>query len=244
MPQAINERDIVLQNFQGPLDLLLHLVSTKELEIATLSLVSITDQYLEMVYASSMTTDELADFLVIAATLLEMKSKYLYRGDDGEEYFLSEDNPKDELVQRLIEYKQIKDLSLCLQKQEGAMEGVCVRESVDFVVEDESLQLDLSLLKHALTLIMLKMERYDEDRQKFFNTIARERVTMEGQMTLIKKMLQTTSSLTFDMLFDDKVETSDVIVTFLALLELLKKKKIRIIQETLYAQILIVGGIS
>lgn len=240
--------EIKLKTFEGPLDLLLHLITRDEIDIYDIPIVSITSQYIEAIDDIAMLDMELAsEFIVMAATLLEIKSKMLLPDKgDLEVYDYSAEDPRQELVKRLIEYKKFKDIASALRETEGTLDEVLFREQDDLgkyvknvPVETLNQSLESSLLIEAVKRLMLKMSRFDEVRQDYFKGIKRDVFTVDEKITKVRQKLALEETFAFSSLFDAKITKEEVVVTFLALLELLKLKEIGIVQEALFDDIII-----
>lgn len=240
--------EIKLKTFEGPLDLLLHLITRDEIDIYDIPIVSITSQYIEAIDGIAMLDMELAsEFIVMAATLLEIKSKMLLPDKgDLEVYDYSAEDPRQELVKRLIEYKKFKDIASALRETEGTLDEVVFREQDDLgkyvanvPVEKLNQSLESSLLLEAVKRLMLKMNRFDEVRQDYFKGIKRDVFTVEEKIGKVRSRLAEEETFAFSALFDTRITKEEVVVTFLALLELLKLKEIGIVQKTLFDDIII-----
>lgn len=240
--------DIKLEAFEGPLDLLLHLITRDEIEISDIPIVSITAQYLEAIGdLKDMDLDVATEFIVMAATLLEIKSKMLLP-DKGEVdlYDYAAEDPRQELVKRLVEYKKFKDIANALRETEGTLDEVVFRDQEDLAryvqnvpVASLNMDMDSTLLIEAVKRLMLKMSRFDEIRQQYFKGIKRDTYTVEEKISKVRSRLLLEDSFEFTMLFGETITKEEVVVTFLALLELLKLKEITIVQDKLFGDICI-----
>jgi segregation and condensation protein A len=235
---AIN---VKLEAFEGPLDLLLHLIEKAEVDIYDIPIAEITDQYLH--YINMMDVHDLeisSEFIVMAATLLEIKSKMLLPKQKKEEN--SEDNidPREELIRKLIEYKKYKEASLELKDKLGIYSKVFYKppEPIeDYLTDVTSISnVSLDMLYISFRNILLKNE---SKKRNNFREIYREVVTVEDKIRLINKLLASKPSFYFDDLFVSCYNKYEIIVTFLAVLELLKRRSLIIEQEKNYARILI-----
>lgn len=241
--------EIRLEAFEGPLDLLLHLVDKNKVDIYDIPIVTITDQYIE--YIDAMKTrdmDIMSEFLLMAATLLAIKSKMLIptlRGTDEEEI----EDPRMELIERLVEYKTYKEMSAQLRDMQLDVDHVIYREkSLPKEVLAYEEPVDISELLGDLTLNklnnvfkeVLQRERLRKDPVRSgFGEIKKEELSLEDK---IKEVLEYSSShkrFTFISLFDDVRTRMQIIVTFLALLELMKSGQLTIVQENIYDDIII-----
>lgn len=241
--------DIKLEAFEGPLDLLLHLITRDEIDISDIPIVSITTQYIEAIQNLDELDLELAtEFIVMASTLLEIKSKMLLPDTkDVDIYEYSAEDPRQELVKRLIEYKKFKDMANALREFEGTLDEVVFREQDDLSQYVQNVPKDLlnesmdsTLLIEAVKRLLVKMNRFDDIRQGYFKDIKRDVYTVDDKISKVRQRLLSQDAFTFTMLFDESISKEEVVVTFLALLELLKLKEISIVQETLFGDIQIV----
>ncbi len=232
-----------LENFEGPLDLLLHLIEKNKVNIYDIPIVLITEQYLE--YVSHMETEDLdvvSEFLVMAATLIDIKCKMLLPAEvdeDGEEQ-----DPRAELVARLLEYKMYKCLALELQDMEQGAEKLFFKPStIPKEVEKYEAPVDLDQLLDGLTLAKLQsifqsvMKRHNDKidpiRSKF-GTITKEPVSLEEKVGSVMGYARKHRRFSFRQLLERQGDRLDVVVTFLAVLELMKMGKIYLTQENLF----------
>ena len=241
--------DIKLEAFEGPLDLLLHLITRDEIDISDIPIVSITTQYIEAIQDLDELDLELAtEFIVMASTLLEIKSKMLLPDtNDVDIYEYSAEDPRQELVKRLLEYKKFKDMANVLREFEGTLDEVVFREQDDLSQYVQNVSKDLlnesmdsTLLIEAVKRLLVKMNRFDDIRQGYFKDIKRDVYTVDDKIFKVRQRLLSQDAFTFTMLFDESISKEEVVVTFLALLELLKLKEISIVQEALFGEIQIV----
>ena len=229
-----------LDSFEGPLDLLLHLIKKNEINIYDIPIALITQQYLE--YLSLMTSLNLSvagDFLVMAATLVQIKSRMLLPLDETD---VDEDDgpdPREELVRRLLEYKQYKDAASRLDVRERLWREVFYRDreqNVNLETQQEgSLMDDVTLfdLVNCLRAILARTPHRE------LLEIPAERLTVNGRMDTILSMLSGKESLPFISLFENHGHRLLIIVTFLALLELTRVKLVRVFQGAPFGPILI-----
>ncbi|MCI9362288.1 MAG: segregation/condensation protein A [Hungatella sp.] len=232
-----------LENFEGPLDLLLHLIEKNKVNIYDIPIVLITEQYLE--YVSHMETEDLevvSEFLVMAATLIDIKCRMLLPvevDEDGEEQ-----DPRAELVARLLEYKMYKCLAMELQDMEQGAEKHFFKEpTIPKEVEKYEAPVDLDQLLDGLTLAKLQNifqsvmkrqnDKIDPIRSKF-GTITKEPVSLEEKVGAVMGYARQHQRFSFRQLLERQGDKLEVVVTFLAVLELMKMGKIYLTQETLF----------
>lgn len=235
---AIN---VKLEAFEGPLDLLLHLIEKAEVDIYDIPIAEITDQYLH--YINMMEIHDLevsSEFIVMAATLLEIKSKMLLPKPKKEENITDDIDPREELVLKLIEYKKYKEASLELKDKLGIYSKVFYKppEPIEDYIDDVASisNVSLDMLYMSFRNIILKNE---SKRKNSYTEIYREVVTVEDKIRLINKLLAGKPSFYFDDLFIGCYNKYEIIVTFLAILELLKRRSLLIEQEKNFSRILI-----
>lgn len=238
-----------LESFEGPLDLLLHLIDKAEVDIYNIPIKEITAQYLE--YIQGMQELELevtSEFLVMAATLLAIKSKMLLpKPPVIEEYFDSdwdmedEFDPRAELVQKLIEYRKYKGIADHLREKELERALIFTREPADLtpfvqqVVENPVEGLHLS----DLLLAFRKALRKQANRHRFAK-IHRDEISVKDRIRQVTDILKESGGkLLFSSLIPEDTTREEIVVTFLALLELMKMKQIVVFQHKLFEDMVI-----
>ncbi len=239
--------DIKLEAFEGPLDLLLHLIDKNKVNIYDIPIVEITDQYMECIRDMELldSMDSMSEFLVMAATLLKIKSKWLLPREEKEE----EEDPREELVNRLMEYKmykyaagELKDLSVEAEKIYYKPETV-PQEIKNYIepVKPEEIVGDVTLerLNQVFSMVMKrKKDREDPVRSKF-GKIEKEQYKVEDRMEKILSSIRGFQHINFRTLLDIQPSKEMVIVTFLAVLELMKTGQISVDQENNFDEIYI-----
>lgn len=237
---------IQIDSFEGPLDLLLHLISREEIDIYDIPIVRITSQYLEII--KDLDLDRATEFLVMAATLIEIKSKMLLpdKHEIEDYYEYSEMDPRKELVKRLVEYKRYKEAAEKLRQTEGTLDEIVFKDQEELggyvrqlSVEELNEDLAASLLTDAVKRLIEKMNRFDEHRKGFFKGIKRDVFTVEEKIKKVRELIGKKDLFTFSSLFGEEIIKEEVVVTFLAVLELLKLKEITIEQKELFDDIII-----
>ena len=219
---------VQLQIYEGPLDLLLHLIKQNELSIADIPIASITEQYLEALeLMQGLNLDVSGEYLVMAATLLHIKSKTLLPPDEEDED--DDDEPgdtKEELIRRLLEYERFKNAARELEDRDILNRDVFVRQDRSERVTDVSFeQLSVFDLMSALQRVL---ERYPGPS---VHTVVQETVSVRERMTYILDELHHRPSVLFQELFDSARSRMDVVVTFLALLELIRIRAVHAVQK-------------
>ncbi len=243
------ELSVKLQVFEGPLDLLLHLLDKNKVDIYDIPIAEITNQYME--YMDEMQKQDLditSEFLVMAATLLSIKSKMLLpkaETEDGEE----EEDPRNELVRQLLEYKMYKYMSEELKKASEEAGDVLYhepsipKEVLSYVppVDLDELVGDLTMEKlHEIFQQVLKRreQRMDPIRSKFGN-IKKEPVSVDEKISGLKSFARSHKNFSFRSVLEESADKTEVIVTFLAILEMMKDGSIHITQEETFGDIMI-----
>lgn len=228
---------IILNDFEGPLDLLLKLIDDAKVDIYDIPIKKITEQYIN--YINSMEKMNLrvtSDFIVMASTLIEIKSKMLLpkREDDEEE------DPRDELVQRLVEYKKYKEAANSLNKLANYDIKSYYKPQEDLTIEDQKIDLkslDMSKLLKSLNNIMF---RYKEKEDVYEEAeIEKEQYNISDCSEDVLKKLQYNSKLKFTKILGEKANRNKIITYFLSLLELVKTNEIIIYQDKNYSDIII-----
>lgn len=243
------EYNIKLEAFEGPFDLLFHLIEKNEIDIYNIPIAEVTEQYLKYInQIKDLDMEVASEFLVMAATLLEIKSKMLLPDPVEEqlEFDLQGLDPRKDLVIKLIEYKKYRNIAEFFKRREdiyGKMHFKPQEQLEEFINKDiiEKTELDLEeeLLTKAVKRIMQKVERLDIHRKKFFKELKRDIYTVEDKLTLLRDRIEREKQIDFIDLFKEDCCRLEVVVTFLALLELLKLKIISVEQDKLFDHILI-----
>ena len=242
---------VKLPIFQGPLDLLLHLIQREELDITTVSLAQVTDQYLEYIsLLEELTAEILADFLVVAAKLLLIKSEMLLPrppGAPGEEE--EEEDVGDELARQLIEYKRFKEAALGLRQREETGLRAYVRVAPPPKLkrpfgrkQNDAQDRPLDLEDVSLADLVEAVQRALDARPappSVSEVVAPFTVTVAEKMVLIKDKLKRHKRVSFNRLLDQATSRAEIIVTLMAVLELIKLKGIVVQQERLFGEIVI-----
>lgn len=242
------ELEVKLEAFEGPLDLLLHLIEKNKVDIYDIPIVTITEQYLD--YVSKMPKDDLdlaSEFLVMAATLIDIKSKMLLPkevDENGEEI-----DPRAELVEKLIEYKmykyaatELRDMQLyagkSLYKEPTIPDDVSkYQQPVDL---DELLKdVDLSKLNDIFQMVLKRqVDKIDPVRSKF-GKIEMEEVSLPDKIEYVSTTIKKRKKCSFKQLLKQSKSKVEVIVSFLAILELIKIGEIEVHQDNTFGDIYI-----
>ena len=233
---------IKIENFEGPFDLLFHLIEKNQFSIYDIPMNIITDQYMEYLFAMQELDLEVAsEFLVTAATLLHIKSRMLLPSKKEEQQ--EETDPREDLVMRLLEYKKFKEFSNILRQREKdwALVYYKLPEIIPFTQKEEILELVPNELQRIYTELLEKNKKKMNPNVSGMNRIIQhEKVSLRSKMREIVRELLKKSHLKFSELFSWKYKSpTDVITGFMAILELAKLKKIKLEQRKLFEEIYI-----
>lgn len=237
--ESISTFHFKLPVFEGPLDLLLHLIKEQKIDIYDIPIVQITHQYLEYIQLLKELNLEIAgEFLVMAATLIHIKSRLLLPPEE-EEKEDSTDDPRIELVQRLLEYQAYKDSSQHLRKREEIWKHVFQRnapDKKDLKFEPEPLLLEANIFD-LITAFKKLLEKAPEQALE----ITREKLTVADRINYIIERMEKEDGIKFENLFEEGFTRLILIVTFLALLELVRLGLVKIYQEKTFGSIWIIN---
>ena len=247
------ELTVKLQVFEGPLDLLLYLLDKNKVNIYDIPIVEITAQYME--YIAEMKRqdlDVLSEFLVMAATLIDIKSKMLLPRDPDDEE--EETDPRAELVQQLLEYKMYKCMAYELKDRQVDAQRVMFKkptipeEVLEYQkplnVEELVSDITLAKLNEIFKSIMRKQQDKIDPLRSKFGKIEKEEVSLEEKTEYLENYATTHKHFSFRSLLEAQSSKVEVIVTFLAILELMKTGKILISQEHIFDDIQIDSKIA
>ena len=234
-----------LENFEGPLDLLLHLIRKNELDIQDIPISLITRQYLEYLKVMKELNLEVAgDFLLMAATLLHIKSRNLLPQDEPEEEGEEENDPKAELIRRLLEYQQYKEAGQVLGARALLGRDLFVRArdpelaAIKAQAGDGPIEADLFMLVEAFRSLLARVPV-----ESFHDVAAVETFSIADSISEILSLLQERTTLLLEEAVGDDPTRERIIVTFLATLELCRLKMIRVFQNDACGSIHIVPAV-
>ncbi|HEX3044515.1 MAG TPA: segregation/condensation protein A [Bacillota bacterium] len=233
--------EVKLDVFQGPLDLLLHLIEKNEIDIYNIPIALITEEYLNYLHTLQLLNLEVVgDFLVMAATLMQIKAKMLLpqlQNSDSEAEL--EEDPRMELARKLIEYKKIKEASLSLQELEQTQLKTYTRAGGEFAdlkiapVTDPLKDLSIWDLMDAFKTILESMEPIT------VNAIPKSDITVKQRMTELLDHMTEHGSISFTKVFSDVKTKIGLITCFLAVLELIRLHKIVAFQAGIFSEIML-----
>ncbi len=217
-----------LETFEGPLDLLLHLIQKNELDIFNIPIALITEQYMEYLkWMKTLNLDIAGEYLLMASTLLHIKSKMLLPQASSEEEEEGED-PRKELVQRLLEYRKFKEAASELIKRPMLDRDVFIRLVCAEEEEPREERMEASLFD----LIDALRRALERSKEEAYHEVVLDRLSVEDKVQEILSLLQQEKrSIAFHLLLPEGASRRVIIITFLAILELVKMKWIRVFQS-------------
>ncbi len=249
------EMNVKLQAFEGPLDLLLHLIDKNKVDIYDIPIVEITDQYMEYVRAmDNSDLDVMSEFLLMATTLLDIKSRMLLPQEEKTEEGEEPEDPRAELVQQLLEYKMYKTISYQLRDRQMDAGLVFYKEPTipeevlkyEQPVDLEELMSDLTLnkLNDIFNQVLKRQDNRRDPIRSTFGKIKKEEVSLEQKMEWTIAFAKAHNTFSFRALLEAAHSKTEVIVTFLCILEMMKAGQIYITQEDTFTDILIESKIA
>lgn len=235
--------EIKLDVFEGPLDLLLHLIEKEEIDIYNIPIALITERYLEYLHTIQMLNlDGVGDFLVMAATLMQIKAKLLLpqAQNEAEPMLEDEEDPRWELARKLVEYKKIKEAAVLLQAMEEKQFAVFTRVAGEFPdrmmapPSDQLKEMSVWKLFDAFKVVMDSMEV-----KHLKSAIPKPEISIKQRMTEILDRINVEKTLSFLSVFRDVATKVGLITCFLAVLELLRLRKLNACQEGIFGEIVL-----
>lgn len=245
---------VKLQVFEGPLDLLLHLIEKNKIDIYDIPIVEITAQYLEYIkQMKEENMDVCSEFLVMAATLLDIKCKMLLPVEENEEG--EPEDPRVELVQQLLEYKMARQLSLELRDRQMMASQVLYRtrpvlpdevKTYEAPVDYDELRGDMTLPKlHEIfkSMLMRQEDRIDPIRSQY-GKIEKDEIDMDTKTLFVQAYAREHRTFSFRKLLEKQRSRAELIVTFLIILEMMKSGEITVVQEDINDDIMITSNVG
>jgi len=240
-----NNYSIRLPIFEGPLDLLLHLIRKHEVDIYDIPIALVAEQYLEYLeMMKNLDLDLAGEFLVMASTLAQIKSRMLLPPKEGEADGEEGIDPRAELVQRLIEYKKFKEAAGELGERESLWREVFMRDSAgawedgEEPEQEELFNFGLFDLLDAFRRVVANMP---QDRM---HIIGGEQISIADKINEILEMLEGSEAVRFETLFERDKTRSQVVASFMAVLELVRMKAIKILQSEAFGPIRIIKAVT
>ena len=237
---------VKLDVFEGPFDLLVYLIENAEMSIYDIRVSEITNQYMAYIEKMQKLDVVLAgEFMVLAASLIEIKSKMLlprYTKEPGTG--LLEDH-RNELIQKLIEYKRYKAAATRLEEQEERAQQCFTKPQEDLSVftkePDLSLNLDLNQFIKAFDVFLKKKKRLEEIKRQY-SRVERQRMTVESRIEQMKELFQRKKRLRFRKLLGEETSRYHVVLTFLSILELIRQKSVKVKQNANFGEIILTAS--
>ena len=230
--------NIRLSNFEGPLDLLLHLVKEGNTDIFDINIVDITDKYLEYIRREeNLNINVSSEYLVMAAELMYLKSKYLLPGENNKEEEESEEITKEKLINKLLEYQKYKEVTSSFKELEKKRKNIYVKspektkDYISNIIEGEATVEDL------LSAFKSFLERQELDKP-LETTITRKEYSIRERKNGIKNILKNKKKIYLDELIEEQNKPY-IVVTFLSILEMVKDRDIIINQDKNFDKILV-----
>ena len=234
--------NIELDNFNGPLDLLLHLVKVNKLDIYNINIELITKEYIDYINNTDLSINTYSEYLVMASELIHLKSKLLLNNslDDNEDDEEYEINNEEELQRRLLEYQKIKDLTEDFRSLEEKRSNVYTKipSNLNEFRDKASLNSDVSL--NDLLKAFEEFLKRQKMKEPITTTVTKRELSVEKRVNELRNILKEKQKVNFLELFDD-VSKPYVIVTFLSILDMTKNKEARLTQKNNFGEIFIEG---
>jgi segregation and condensation protein A len=244
--QMTDKWTVNLDVFEGPLDLLLHLINKLEIDIYDIPIAKITAQYMDYLQAMQLLQLDVAgDYLVMAATLMNIKSQMLvprndgFDEEEGEDFYPEDEDPREQLMEMLLEYRKFKNVASQLEEKQEERSVYFTKDPSDVSHLQDKIPLrENEIDLHDLMTVFKDMLRRKELRDPTPTTIETEEITVTEKMNFIEQRLRNNKHgrVSFRKLFDVPSKR-EMVVTFLALLELIKENKIVAKQEETYSDI-------
>lgn len=231
---------VKLEVFEGPLDLLLYLIKRDEVDVYDISIERITRQYLEYMEAFQVLNIEVAgEFIVMAANLLYIKSRTLLPKDQQmAEEDAEEDDPRWELIRQLIEYKKFKEAATQLRNREALQEQLFPRFPVtpDLPANDQLLVEEVGIFD-LINAFQKVLNRLNKDKPEDLREIFAENFTVSDKIDALLRLMAPGVPVRFEECFAEAASRAEIVVTFLAMLELIRLKQLRVRQEKAFESI-------
>ncbi|WP_144486430.1 segregation/condensation protein A [Bacillus pumilus] len=244
------EYQVKIDSFEGPLDLLLHLINRLEIDIYDIPVAKITEQYLLYVHTMrELELDVASEYLVMAATLLSIKSRMLLPKQEeelfDEDLLEEEEDPREELIGKLIEYRKYKDAAQELKEREEERQNAFTKPPSDlseFAKESEAKDTNLHVTVYDMLGAFQKVLNRKKITKPASSRITRQEIPIEDKMNEIMNHLRKTKKRTNFMTLFQHDQKEHLVVTFLAVLELMKSHQIMLEQEGNFEDIYIIGS--
>ena len=236
---------VKLNIFEGPFDLLVYLIENAQMSIYDIQISEITDQYLEHIdQMKQMNIEVTTEFMVLAAALIEIKSKMLLPRKSADDDSIIEEDPRTDLVTRLLEYKRFKLLAAMMQEKEEESFHIYEKPQEDLTVftnePDEFLSLDIDKFVTAFENFLIRKQRMEE-MERHYARLERQRETTEAKIVHIQDLLKESHKefMYFKELLTPGSDKYDVALTFVSMLEMLRQRRIEAEQKYNFGDITI-----
>lgn len=238
---------VKLESFSGPLDLLYHLIEKNEIDIYDIPIAELTEQYIEFINREeNRNMESMSEFVVMAATLIEIKSRMLLPKTEYEE---PEDDPREALVQRLLEYKKYKGITDILVQKSDEAAKLFYREP-DIIIPELMKKDELTIeeclkgvtiegLYKAFRDVMIRKEKKIDRVRSGFNSVRRDNFTVDEKIIRLRDTLRISPRVKFYEMFTDDSSKEEILITFLAILELIRRNSISVEQDDVFGEIVI-----
>lgn len=228
---------VKIELFEGPLDLLLYLVKKDHLNIYDIPIAQVTEQYLQYINLMQLLDLNIAgEFLVMAATLMQIKSKMLLPAEENAQEAPQED-PREELVRRLLEYEKFKEIAETLRQKEAAQQEVFKRPNTEQTQAEIPAEKEVYFEASIFDLINAFSRALEEIPKDIFYEVVKDEFTIEEKVHQLLHLLLVHASLSIVELFRNSKNKLEMIVTFLAILELIRMKEVVARQKELFGEI-------
>ncbi|MFN7972456.1 MAG: segregation/condensation protein A [Acidobacteriota bacterium] len=225
---------VKLEVFEGPLDLLLHLIRKNELDVCDIPISLITEQYLQYVALMKELDLEVAgEFVLMAATLVHIKTRMLLPRPPEDAVAEPSEDPRQELVNRLLEHQRYKEAAKELYQREIIQDRIWGRPTGAPITEEGAELVDVSLFDLLSTL----RDVIERAKGRIAIEVEADRLTVADRIQRIADALEKEASIPFERLFEDAASRREIIVTFLALLEMIRLRMIRVLQRAAFGSI-------
>ena len=232
---------VKLDIFEGPFDLLVYLIEHAKMSIYDIKVSEITTQYLQ--YIAEMKAQDVAvaqEFMVLAAELIELKSRMLLPRSADEETGEEEEDPRADLVARILEYKQYKEMAAFLEEQSDAAAHSRTKPQEDLSAyaddPEELLKTDMNAFVKAFYAFLFRKQRIEEMR-RVYERVERQRMSVENRILQIRELFRGKKKLMFSEMIKEDTSPYNQVITFMSLLELIKQKSVTAEQKKRYGDI-------
>lgn len=227
-----------INDFEGPLDLLLHLIKENKMDIFNIEIEKITRQYVNYIeLQKSLNLDVASEYLVLAAELIEIKSKMLLPNPKIEDE--EEEDPRDDLVKRLVEYQAYKDITKVLEEREAERSKIYTKnpENINNYIDDQNISISSDLTIDDLTNAFIRFLERQKDNKPLHTKVTVNEISVSSRKKFISGLLKDKKKVSFNELFPI-VNKEYIVATFLAVLEMAKSHQLIIVQNNTFDEII------